>query len=192
MKFNSHLFLRWFTWQNNKNQGSIYYSQHCQPSFAKAINLSLKTLPPFPKQYRRSASNRWESCPAAQHFPPHAACSGLGEDLRNSFSSARPNMWTGQSQERLTSPSVSYQTPLLGWGKAECNPGPWQTKYKQHLHTKHCGLKLQVLARQKSEIRANQTRVWSEKLYFYTYKHRGTLQGYYPSNIIAKYFQFFH
>lgn len=173
MKFSSHLFLRWFTWQNNKKQRSIYYSQHCQPSFAKAINLSLKTLPPFPKQYRRSASNRWESCPAAQRFPPHAACSGLGEDLRNSFSSARPDMWTGQSQERLTSPSVSYQSPLLGRGKAEGNPDPWQSKHEQHLHTQRRGLSCGLWQGRRSEIRANQTRAWNEKLHFYTYKHLG-------------------
>lgn len=149
MKFSSHLFLRWFTWQNNKQQISIYYSQHCQPSFAKAIIWVCKHSLPFPSST--------ESCPAVQHLPPHAACSGLGEDPRNSFSSARPNMWTGQSQERLTCPSVSFHS--LSWAGQSCAALPWHTKHEQHP-----GLKLQLWQGRKSEIRGSQTWLWNEQL----------------------------
>lgn len=122
MKFSSHLFLRWFTWQNNKKQRSIYYSQHCQPSFAKAINLSLKTLPPFPKQYRRSASNRWESCPAAQRFPPRAAWAGWGSQEFLQLGKAQHVDWAEPGTPDI--PICLPPKPSPGPGKGWVRPRP--------------------------------------------------------------------
>lgn len=56
---------------------------------------------PFPSSTGVCQEQRGRSC--SPDFPPHA---GLGEDPRNSCSSAGPTMCRGQSQEGLTCPCV--------------------------------------------------------------------------------------
>lgn len=184
MKFTSHLFLRWFTWQNNKQQRSTYYSQHCQASFGKAINVSLKALPPFAQQYRRSARTDGKAVLQPSTALPTLPARGWLRIPGIPPAQQGPTCGLGRARNawhpHLSPPTLSWAGERLG------EPGPWQNKPS----TDHCGLRLQVLAgRQRPE--ETRHRFGMRRSRYSTPKNTwATSQGYYPSHAIPKYFQF--